>query len=463
MAESFSLLAAIAFVSFLLLFVDNGRIYLLVLASLAGIISVAFRISFLPAVLALSVAAPVIRFLCVSRDQEQKLKNRLKPFLISLSVVAASYLTFHGGYKLLTGRLAGAPSAYQYADGFSLLSSWCPVMTTDDLMAAGLSVHLFDGTLPMTLETRRAHRWMAGGLFSTLTRSYSKPIEANAAAKTVALHILRRDPVGVAFLALRTYVRGWRASVIRTCINEDTGDRVIPDALIAEVRKHFHLAIADMPVQKTLTKLYFRHATEWYRVLLITPFLLLATAFLSQPRSRPTLFCIALFAVVTILTAVGLSVDNSIRYLHPLGWTFFVFAAYWIDLLWRRIGSSHGTPLRPATSALVALSLLAASVPASAAADPFPMGLYVKNGVLMRKGTPYHGIGANYTTLFGQLLQNKHDTSVATKSRPPWPGGHSLRAVSREWILARESAVVSAGSAGVLSANGSRGPLCGEE
>jgi Cellulase (glycosyl hydrolase family 5) len=38
-------------------------------------------------------------------------------------------------------------------------------------------------------------------------------------------------------------------------------------------------------------------------------------------------------------------------------------------------------------------------------------GLFVKNGILMRQGKPYVGIGANYDSLFGRLLQNKDDNS----------------------------------------------------
>ncbi|MGI8956691.1 MAG: cellulase family glycosylhydrolase [Chthoniobacterales bacterium] len=40
-----------------------------------------------------------------------------------------------------------------------------------------------------------------------------------------------------------------------------------------------------------------------------------------------------------------------------------------------------------------------------------PKGLYVKGGVLMRRGHSYSGIGANYDTLFGRLLQGKSDSS----------------------------------------------------
>jgi len=39
------------------------------------------------------------------------------------------------------------------------------------------------------------------------------------------------------------------------------------------------------------------------------------------------------------------------------------------------------------------------------------LGLTVQNGVLMKDGRPYRGIGANYNTLFGRILQNKDDRS----------------------------------------------------
>jgi hypothetical protein len=40
-----------------------------------------------------------------------------------------------------------------------------------------------------------------------------------------------------------------------------------------------------------------------------------------------------------------------------------------------------------------------------------PKGLYIRDGVLMRQGRPYHGIGANYQLLFARLITNKDDTS----------------------------------------------------
>lgn len=62
---------------------------------------------------------------------------------------------------------------------------------------------------------------------------------------------------------------------------------------------------------------------------------------------------------------------------------------------------------------LLALGLgtLLLANPAGARAESSRKGLYVERGRLMKGGQPYAGIGANYDTLFGRLLQNKDDHS----------------------------------------------------
>lgn len=416
MAETFSLLAAMGFVSLLLLFVDTGKKHFLLWASIAGVISVALRISFLPPVAALSFAAPFLR-LFFKGAPETNLRQRLKPFFAALAVVLFSYFALHMGYKFLTGFLAKAPPAYQYADGHSLLSSWAPLLTPQDLQAAGVSTQIFDGTFPNHSQTRRAQRWMKGGFVAALNQTYPDSLKANAIAKDIAFHILRRDPIGVAKLAVQTYFRGWRSDVIAACIREDTGNRQIPPAFADDLSQHFHLAAADLATSRSVTKSYFGAGIYWYRTLLLTPLLLVGTAFFAGSRHRAFLICVAIFAVVVMLIAVGLAVDNSIRYLHPLSWTFFVFAAYWLNILLRKTGLSGTRSAGQVAFKVLAILSLGFLLPVTAVAGSSNArpGLYVSSGVLMRHGKPYHGIGANYNTLFGQLLQNKDNTSSLDK------------------------------------------------
>ncbi|MBA3962026.1 MAG: cellulase family glycosylhydrolase [Chthoniobacterales bacterium] len=412
MAESFSLCAAMVFISCLLVFIDTGKRRFLVFASFAGIVSVAFRISFLPPVTALSFAAPILRFFWT--DSERRLRHaRVKALLISMAVITLSYFAFHTSYKLLTGKVSGAPPAYQYADGLSLLSSWCPILQLTDLPATGVSDHIFDGTYPRTFENRRGQRWMVGGIVEALHRAYPDSLQANVVAKRIAMQILRRDPMDVAGLAFHTYCRGWRRDVIKGCISEDTGNRVIPPELVQIAERRFHIAAADMPTRRTLTKSYFGRAIAWYRVLLLTPFLLMVGAAFAHGNKRMFIIFMSIYSLTVLLTAMGLAVDNSIRYLHPLSWALFAFAAYCLSLLAPKIRSrfSRATPA-------LGLALLAGcffGMSHSTMAAVGSKGLYVTDGVLMRKGKPYLGIGANYNSLFGQLLKDKDNNSSLAK------------------------------------------------
>ncbi|MGH8092337.1 MAG: hypothetical protein ACREIF_02525 [Chthoniobacterales bacterium] len=330
MAEAFSLMAALFFVSSLLLFVDNGRQRYLVFASVAGVVAVALRISFLPAVVALSFSAPVIRLFVKDPGQPITAKTRRNSFVVSLALITVCHFSLYTGYKLLNGRLSSAPPAYQYADGFSLLSAWCPVMTLSDLQAVGLSGSILEGTAPRTLESRRAHRWLPDGISAALDRQYTDPLKANALAKKLALHILQRDPLGVAVLGVRTYLRGWQRDVIKNCIIEDTGaHRPIPPDLFQRLERRFHIAVDKLGNQETLSKSYFARGIQWYRILLLTPILLVITTGFARRRDRSFLLVVTIYANAILVTAVGLTVDNSIRYLHPLGWTFFFLAGFW--------------------------------------------------------------------------------------------------------------------------------------
>ena len=109
MAESFSLCAAMIFITFLLVFIDTGKRRFLLFASVAGVIAVALRISYLPAVTALSFAAPLIRLFSSDSERGKDLRLRLKQCGYSIGVITISHFTLHMGYKSLTGTLSGAP------------------------------------------------------------------------------------------------------------------------------------------------------------------------------------------------------------------------------------------------------------------------------------------------------------------------------------------------------------------
>ena len=291
MAETFSLMAAMLFIVFLFVYLENGRKRFLVLASFLGVVSVALRMSFLPPVIVLSFAAPLIRFFFAPPEGGAGVHARLRALLLALAVVTISHLFFHDGYKLLTGRLAGEPPAYQYADGLFLLSAWSPVMTPNDLLAAGLSEQVIAGSAKATLEARRTQRWQENGLVAALNRHYGDSMKANAAAKKISLHILKRDPIGVFRLAVRTYFRGWRREVIKGCIQEDSGNRAIPADMVQSAARHFHVVASDMPTRRYADESLFSFLPAMVSRITPHPAAPLSDHFLFRP-ALPPLSCL---------------------------------------------------------------------------------------------------------------------------------------------------------------------------
>ena len=86
-----------------------------------------------------------------------------------------------------------------------------------------------------------------------------------------------------------------------------------------------------------------------------------------------------------------------------------------------------------------------------------PLGLYVRDGVLMREGKPYLGVGANYFSLFSRILQDPNDTSslanlvALRRAGVPfvrfmgcgfWPADNRLYLADREEFFRRLDRVV---------------------
>ncbi|MBM3493175.1 MAG: hypothetical protein FJX72_02450, partial [Armatimonadetes bacterium] len=57
------------------------------------------------------------------------------------------------------------------------------------------------------------------------------------------------------------------------------------------------------------------------------------------------------------------------------------------------------------------IGMLCLAATAAMGSAPAPQGLYVRDGVLMRAGKPFCGIGVNYFDCFSRHLKDPQDTS----------------------------------------------------
>ena len=206
------------FVTLLLLFVDTGKKRLLVFASFAGGAPAShYEYHVLPPVVALSFAAPVIRFFHSARDHDLDFKKRLNAAFRSLTVVATSYFSLH---RL---RIANRPTCQGPLPHINTLmvfhsrQPWCPAATPADIEAAGLSKGAaFDGT-PSRPLWKAVGRGVGcrGGLVLALQRIYPDHMKANALAKRFRSTSCGEIPWPSLLLPSMHYSRGWRREVIK--------------------------------------------------------------------------------------------------------------------------------------------------------------------------------------------------------------------------------------------------------
>jgi hypothetical protein len=313
--------ALFGFAAFLLLgcaYLRWPRLLLLAGLAAAGTISVAFRVSLLPVVLVLTAMLPPLAWLRPWPPPSAALARCGVHLLVLFGLTVA----MHACYLHLYHRVTGQPAGYNSADGFFLLASWAPLMTRADFPDPALFDRIRPtlGGDPANRFTRPGQRFSPDGLIARLIDSQQNDERAaNALAKRIALHIGRRDPLGVLALGWQTYLDFWNQQVMAHVIEVDEGQQEADPPLIDLFRTRYNEDIAGHQLTRTLVKWWHRQAALWYRFVLLTPLVWLA-ALVLRPRDWRALLLLGASAIGLLLVDTLLVIEPVVRYLHSVAW-----------------------------------------------------------------------------------------------------------------------------------------------
>ena len=334
MAETTSLFIFVCYMGLIFFDFDKKYVLGLVIVQFVGCILISFRLSYLPIVQLNAVLLPCIGSILHLRSSGAiRMGPWRKRWMTVLVVIAhfivsiCSFQLFHTGFKQLTGRLANMAPAYSNVSGFLPLVYWAPLVTVEDFPRQDLGRIILDKTI-YPLDERNAQWILEGGMIPNLRSLIGDQQEAERFAKETALNILRRDPIGVAKLYLKTYRNYWYASYLKLLLQVDRGERPLPEIFLGMLKKNFNLDAVAFPYMATLTNRYFYMAWPWYLMLLCTPFLsfvALGAKGVEQFMGRVVIF------IITGLLIVGACHMNVVRYLQPLGWVFFLTVGQLLD------------------------------------------------------------------------------------------------------------------------------------
>jgi hypothetical protein len=318
LTESLSTAVFTVYLLLALEYLRGRRVWTLAAAQGVGFLLVAFRVSFVPLLATITVAAPLFAnelWGGLRREGKQPFVRAGIHLLISIGL----FLGLQSAYKQWNGSLSKKPPAYTYADGFFLLSNVSPLVTPADTdnpqIAAVLAAPLRYGTKPEEFNSRNSEMFGDDGLIARLRNVLKDEYRTNAEAKSIAYRAIRRDPAGFIRLAMQTHHKYYSKAYMVNVLSAESGMRELgPDEL--KILSHYHLDGNGLPFMKNLTRQYFVGVWPYYILLANTPLVMAAALALTRKGTRRTMVFVFLVTTIHITAVQVLGVEPSPRHLH---------------------------------------------------------------------------------------------------------------------------------------------------
>jgi hypothetical protein len=357
MTETFSLLVYVLVLCWSLAYLRDRRLWQLAVVQALSVLLIGFRMSFLPVVQACTILLPLIAF---ARCGLPTFRNRsgthapatgvLTTGLMHVAASTAMMFVMHGAYKYANGWLSKREPAYLHDSGAHLAAVWAPAIepsdATDprfrDLIANGHEFKIDDLTL------RNAQHFGEGFLIDRWRKIEKDRRKRDRIARETAMNALRRRPLQIAGLALKTYMGYWGIASIRSYAREDLGYGELTDEQVKVLLEKFRFTtVKQLPAQPfSLLQQYFLGAWPYYFIVVVSPLICALAAWVS--RQRAFVFLLFIHASILMVVITALSPQASVRYLQPVSMLTLLSIAICVDWFARRTsiaGVSSQSPL----------------------------------------------------------------------------------------------------------------------
>jgi hypothetical protein len=345
MTETFSLLVYVVVLYWSLAYLRDRRLWQLTVVQALSVLLIGFRMSYLLVVQACTILLPLIAF---TRCALPALRNRSNARASELRVLTtgcahmlasiAMMFVMHSAYKQVNGWLCKREPAYLYTTGLHLVSIWAPALepsdATDprfrDLIADGQKFKMND------LQLRNAQHFGDGFLVDRWRKIEKNRRKRDRIAKETAMNVLRRRPLQIASLALRTYMGYWGIASIQSYARSELGGVDLTDDQVKMLAQKFRLATVKPITSQPLSLLqwYFVRAWPYYFIVVVSPLVCAFAIWLSRDRAFALLLFIHASILMVVITAF--SPQACIRYLQPVSVLTLLSIAICVDWLARR-------------------------------------------------------------------------------------------------------------------------------
>ena len=340
MTEPFSLLVYVLVLYWSLSYLRDRRLWQLAVVQALSVLLIGFRMSYLLVVQGCTILLPLIAFArCAipalgKRFEQRTLGSRV--LTIGLTHVIASVVmmfAMHGAYKYANGRLSKREPAYLYETGSHLAAVWAPALepsdATDprfgDIIANGDQFKIND------LDLRNAQQYGEGLLIKRWREIERKRRKNERVAQETAINALRRRPLEIVGLAVKTYMGYLSPVSIGRYARVDLGyGKLRDDQLKALAEKFGFQTVNRLPVLPySLLQQYFLVAWPYYFIVVVSPLICALAIWLGRHRAFAFLFFIHASILMVVVTA--LSPQACVRYLQPVSVLTLLSIAICVD------------------------------------------------------------------------------------------------------------------------------------
>jgi hypothetical protein len=316
LAETAGLLLFVTFYMAAAAYLATGRAWWLPSVATLGLLAASLRLNYLPVVIVISLALPLIRAVDASPMARRTLLQHLALALCAVTVL-------HVGYRHWVAVIFNSPPGYLARAGFMQLGLVMPLVRPEHFERVGLPRN-FAEELDYPLsdpDARMEHMWAAGGLVQELR---DRQLNVEAIAREISRMALRDDPLGLVRLGVGTVGDYFTAEGIEQALDNDLGRRQIPYEVLWTLRERWNYDATGLSTRVTVVSRYFQTATWWLVVclFLLPVFSVLNVAAHWRTPQRGQAVLAALVGIGLVMAHVLFVPVAFYRYLHPL--PFFV-------------------------------------------------------------------------------------------------------------------------------------------
>ena len=330
LAETAGLLLFVAFYMTAAAYLATSRAWWLPIVATLGLLAASLRLNYLPVVLVISLALPLIR----AADAWPLAWRRLLPHM---AVALCAVTVLHVGYRYWVAMIFNSPPGYIARAGFMQLGLVTPLVRPEHFERVGLP-RSFADELDYPLsdpDARMEHMWAAGGLVRELR---DRQLNVESIARELSRMALRDDPLGLVRLGVGTIGNYFVAERIDHALDNDLGRHQIPHEVLWTLRERWNYDATGLPTRVTVVSRYFERATWWLvACLFLLPVISVwnVVVYWRTPQRTQAVLA-ALFGLGLFLAHVLFVNVAFYRYLHPL--PFFVLLNAAGLAAWRRAG-----------------------------------------------------------------------------------------------------------------------------